>query len=172
MVINMALEKERIKKMMKQFEIVLHYHFNEIEWLSKAMKSVLLPKKESDGKSHKEYTNEGLATVGDAIIKSVIADKLYKQGLTTKGSITDAKKDLENNETMHKVMLEEGWIKYSYNNDFFSMDKPPGNKNVVSGEHDPYIEAIVASIYYDSGSYDTTKRWILKWLVPLLEKYK
>ncbi len=45
MVINMALEKERIKKMMKQFEIDLHYHFNEIEWLSKAMKSVLLPKK-------------------------------------------------------------------------------------------------------------------------------
>ena len=169
---DISLEKERIKKMMKQFEIVLHYHFNEIEWLSKAMKSVLLPKKESDGKNHKEYTNEGLATVGDAIIKSVIADKLYKQGLTTKGSITDAKKNLENNETMHKVMLEEGWIKYSYNNDFFLMDKPPGNKNVVSGEHDPYIEAIVASIYYDSGSYDTTKRWILKWLVPLLEKYK
>ena len=80
----MALEKERIKKMMKQFEIVLHYHFNEIEWLSKAMKSVLLPKKESDGKNHKEYTNEGLATVGDAIIKSVIADKLYKEGLNTK----------------------------------------------------------------------------------------
>ncbi len=172
MVINMALEKERIKSEMKKFELILHYHFNEIEWLSKAMKSVLLPKKDTDGKNHKEYSNEGLATLGDTIIKSVIADKLYRDGLTTKGSITDAKKDLENNETMHRVMLKEGWIKFSYNSDYFLMDNPPQDKMVVCGEHDPYIEAIVAAIYYDSGNYDTTKRWILKWLLPLLEKYK
>jgi dsRNA-specific ribonuclease len=170
MEINMALEKERIKSEMKEFELILHYHFNEIEWLSKAMKSVLLPKKETDGKNHKEYSNEGLATVGDTIIKSVIADKLYRDGLTTKGSITDAKKDLENNETMHNVMINEEWINYAYNNDYFIMDNPPQENMVVSKEHDPYIEAIVAAIYYDSGNYDTTKRWILKFLIPMLQK--
>lgn len=166
----MALEEERIKSEMEKFALILHYPVKKIEKLSEAMKSVLLPKKELDGKNHKEYTNEGLATVGDTIIKSVIADKLFKEGLTTKGSITDAKKGLERNETMHRVMLNEGWIKYSYNSDYFLMDNPPQDKMVVCGEHDPYIEAIVAAIYYDSGSYEVTKHWILKRLIPLLEK--
>ena len=43
-------------------------------------------------------------------------------------------------------------------------------KKVVCKEHDPYLEAIVGAVYYDS-NYDTTKRWILKWLLTLLERY-
>ena len=62
---------------------------------------------------------------------------------------------------MHNVMINEGWINYAYNNDYFIKDNPPQDNMVVSKEHAPYIEAIVAAIYYDSGSYDKTKRWIL-----------
>lgn len=166
----MALAEERIKNEMEKLAHILQYPFKEIEWLSKAMQSILLPKKESDGKNHKEYSNECLATVGDTIIKLVIVDKFFKEGITTKGSITEAKKNLESNKTMHRIMLNEGWIKYSYNSDYFLMDNPPQDKMVVSGEHDPYIEAIVAAIYYDSGSFEVTKCWILKRLIPLLEK--
>ena len=32
------------------------------------------------GKNGPEYSNEGLATVGDTILKSVIANKLYRGG--------------------------------------------------------------------------------------------
>lgn len=35
-------------------------------------------------------------------------------------------------------------------------------------EHDPYVEAIVGAVYYDS-NYDTTRRWILRYLHILLQ---
>lgn len=164
------MDKKRIEKEMRQFELLLHYHFNQISWLSKAMQSIKIDII-GEGKNHDEYTNEALATVGDTILKSIIADKLYKEGYQTKGAITDAKKDIENNATMHKLMLGEDWIRYSYNDEYFAMDNPPQHKKVVSGKHDPYIEAIVAAIYYDSGSYDTTKRWVLNFLIPMLQRY-
>lgn len=43
----------------------------------------------------------------------------------------------------------------------------PDYEKVVNKGRDPYIEAIVGAVFYDS-NYDTTKRWILKWLLPLL----
>ena len=61
---------------------------------------------------------------------------------------------------------------YSYNDLHFYKDANiPDHEKVVCKEHDPYVEAIVGAVYYDS-NYDTTRRWILKWLLPLLEKYK
>ena len=119
-----------------------------------------------------EYSNEGLATVGDAMLKSVIVDYLYRtKNVKTKGGITTAKSDLENNATMHRLMLGEGLISYSYNDLHFYKDSNiPDHEKVVCKEHDPYVEAIVGAVYYDS-NYDTTKRWILKWLLPLLERY-
>ena len=70
-------------------------------------------------------------------------------------------------------MIKEGLIDYSYNDlHFFKDPNIPDHEQVVHKAHDPYIEAMVGAVYYDSGNYDTTKRWILKWLLPLLEKYK
>ncbi len=107
------------------------------------------------------------------MLKSIIADKLFRtDGIRTKGGITAAKSDLENNSTTHKMMLSEGLINYSYNDLHFYKDvNIPDHEKVVCKEHDPYVEAIVGAVYYDS-NYDTTRRWILKWLLPLLEKYK
>ena len=165
------MDGKRIEKEMRSFELQLHYHFNDYHWLAKAMKSVLLAV-EGEGKNHKEYTNEGLATIGDNILKSIISDKLYREGITTKGQITERKSGLENNATMHKLMLKEGWIVYSFNDLHFYKDPCiPEHEKVVCKGHDPYIEAIVGAIYYDS-NYDTVKRWVLKNLLPLLEKYQ
>ena len=70
------------------------------------------------------------------------------------------------------AMLGEGLIAYSYNDLHFYKDPNiPDHEKVVCKEHDPYVEAIVGAVYYDS-NYDTTRRWILKWLLPLLEHYK
>lgn len=163
------MDSKRIEKEMRQFELVLHYHFNQISWLAKAMCSVKI-EVDGEGKNHDEYTNEGLATVGDTMLKSMISDMLYRDGITTKGAITDAKKDIENNDTMHRLMLGEDLIKYSYNDLHFTMDNPPQHEKVVSKKHDPYVEAIVGAIYYDS-NYETTRRWVNKILIPLLKKY-
>ena len=166
------MDEKRIEKEMRELELKIHYHFNDISWLAKAMgsKKIEVP---GQGKSGSEYSNEGLATVGDTMLKTVIADYLYRiKSVRTKGGITTAKSDLENNTTMHRLMLGEGLISYSYNDLHFYKDSNiPDHEKVVCKEHDPYVEAIVGAVYYDS-NYDTTKRWILKWLLPLLERYK
>lgn len=164
------MQKTRIDAEMRELELKIHYHFNDIDWLSKAMKSVLIDLP-GEGKNHKEYSNEGLTEVGDTILKSVIADKLYREGLKTKGKITAKKSDIENNASMHKMMIEEGLIDYSYNElHFYNDSNIPDHEKVVCKEHDPYVEAIIGAVFYDS-NYDTTKRWILKWLLPTLNKY-
>lgn len=166
------MDKKRIESEMRELEIKIHYHFNDISWLAKAMGSIKI-EVPGLGKNGSEYSNEGLATVGDTILKSVIADKFYREGIRTKGEITSRKSDIENNSTMHKIMIGEGLINYSYNNLHFYKDPNiPDHEKVVCKEHDPYVEAIVGAVYYDSENYDTTKRWILKWLWPLLEQYK
>lgn len=65
---------------------------------------------------------------------------------------------------MHQMMLQEGLIDYSYKD-----SNIPDHEKVVCKEHNPYVEAIIGAVYYDS-NYDTTRRWILKWLLPTLEK--
>lgn len=166
------MDKKRIEKEMRELELKIRYHFNDISWLAKAMGSIKI-EVPGQGKNGSEYSNEGLATVGDTILKSVIADNLYRnKNIRTKGEITTAKSDLENNSTMHRMMLGEGLIAYSYNGlHFFRDSNIPDHEKVVCKEYDPYVEAIVGAVYYDS-NYDTTKRWILKWLLPLLEMYK
>ncbi len=164
------MQKTRIEKEMRELEVKIHYHFNDISWLSKAMGSIKI-QISGQGKNGSEYSNEGLATVGDTILKSVIADKLYREGIRTKGEITAKKSRIENNASMHQMMLQEGLIDYSYNDLHFYKDSNiPDHEKVVCKEHDPYVEAIIGAVYYDS-NYDTTRRWILKWLLPTLEKY-
>jgi hypothetical protein len=115
------MEKKRIEREMRELELKLHYHFNDVSWLSKAMGSIKI-EVPGRGKNGAEYSNEGLATVGDTILKSVIADKLYREGTRTKGEITVKKSDLENNAAMHRMMLCEGLIDYSYNELHFYKD--------------------------------------------------
>lgn len=163
---------EEIETKMREFAEVLKYKFNDISWLKKAMGSIKI-KIEGQGKNGSEYANEGLATVGDALLKFIIVDKLFKEdNIETKGKITEIKSYLENNLTMQNLMKSEGLINYAYNNLHFYNDKDiPEHEKVVARKHDIYVEAIVGAIFYDS-DYDTARKWILERMLPLLEKYK
>ena len=68
------MDKVIIYAKMRELEVKIHYHFNDIAWLSKAMRSEKI-EIDGEGKNHSEYTNDGLATVGDTMLKSVI--RLY-----------------------------------------------------------------------------------------------
>ena len=116
------------------------------------------------------YSNERLAFLGDTIIKFLIAEKLYKSKNQVKGDMTKEKSALECNDTFHEVMDKEGLSKYAYNDDYFAMDNPPDHK-AVHTSHDPYIEAIAAAIYLDSG-WRGVRKWFNGWLYPRLEKHK
>lgn len=161
------MDQTRIEKEMRGLEGLIEFKFKDILWLSKAMyakRIVVL----GEGKNHREYANDSLATVGDTLLKFVLADKLYFEGETTKGTITSEKSEMENNKAMFRVVNETGIIDYAYHDSHFFKDNPPDDKKVANPEHTPYIEAIIAAIYYDSG-YDKAKRWILRWLLPKLE---
>lgn len=164
------VEENTVYQKMHELETEICYHFNRIDWLAKAMRSekIYVPGK---GKNHDDHANEALATVGDAMLKAVIADYLYQKDVSTKGKITQIKSELENNAVMHKIMLERGLIRYAYNDKHFQSDSNvPEHEKVVSGKHDSYIEAIVGAVFYDS-DYNTVKKWIEEWLLPLLRQY-
>ena len=159
---------------MRQLEKLIQYEFNEISWLSKAMEAIRV-EVPGEGANHKEYTNEGLATVGDAILKFVIADKLYREGKKEKGVITSEKSKIENNECMYKLaneMIIDGKriIDFAYNDKHFYIDDCLDHEKVANSNHSPYVEAIIGAVYYDS-NFENTKKWILEWLLPKLKKY-
>lgn len=169
---DISLCKELIEKNMQELEKKIEYYFNDISLLARAMGAIKIEISDQD-KNNKEYANSGLATLGDAILKAVLTDILYRSyGIQTKGQLTAKKSELEKSSVLHKIMNCEKLIDYAFNEKHFYKDEEiPDNEKVVNNEHDQYIEAIIAAIYYDS-NYDKVKEWISKWLFPLLVKYK
>ncbi len=157
---------------MKELEAKIDQKFNNILILAKAMKSerIEVP---NFRKNHREYSNEALATVGDAILKAAIADRLFRGSPDiANGELTIAKKRLENYKTLHGIDCGEGIIDYAFNEKHFHNDpNVPEQEKVVSKDHDAYIEVIVGAICYDS-IFETTMQWINGCLYPLSVKYK
>lgn len=169
---DISLCKELIEKNMLELEEKIKYPFKDISLLARAMGAIKIEISDQ-GKNNKEYANSGLATLGDAILKVVLTDILYRSyGIQTKGQLTTKKSELEKGIVLHNIMNGEKLIDYAFNEKHFYKDTEiPGNEKVVNNKHDQYIEAIVAAIYYDS-NYDRVKKWISEWLFPLLNKYK
>lgn len=165
---SFTMDGKRLEQQLHKLELEIHYSFRQISWLKKAMSAILV-EVPGGGKNHKEYENEGLATVGDTILKTYLADNIYRSGITTKGMITTEKEKYENNDILFRVINDLGWIKYAYNEKFFYEESPLENR-VSNPSHSPYIEAIIGAIYYDS-NMDTVRRWIGRILMPILAKY-
>lgn len=154
-----------VNEKMKELSKVISYEFEDISLLKKAMGAIKIT-----GKN--EYKNQSLATVGDALLKALICDHFYsKDNNIYKQAIDDEKKKLENNDIFRKIMDEEDLRKYTYNDKHFYGDNDVPDHEKVFKSHDPYIEAIVAAIYYD-GDWIKLKNWFERWLLPLLNKYK
>lgn len=149
---------------MRELEKIIKYEFKNLNLLEHAMNSTSL--------GNDNHINDALATVGDAILKSLIADFLYVNVSQFKGEITELKTDLENNSTLHSVEMNTGIIKFAHNDKHFYCDENvPDNEQVVCREHDSYLEAIVGAIYYGSGFF-SVKKWFMNYLYNELEKNK
>ena len=161
------MNEKEIEQKMHEFANLINKEFNDIKYLAEAMKAKKIKRK--------VYTNENLAFVGDAILKFVLADTLYEDNKKhnkgkMKGDLTKDKEKLENSAVLYRVMKNSGWCQYCNNGEeFYDINKK--DNVVVFKKHDPYVEAIIAAIYYDSG-YESARKWILEILKPLLEKYK
>lgn len=154
------MDKKVIIDKIKQLAKILDYEYNNLEFLCQAMRSTLIHT-EGDGKNRKNYTNDSLATLGDSILKFTLTESLFFQG-KNKGEITEIKKKIENNDTLHKISIESAIINFAYN-DLYFYNEAPQQSRVYHSKHDVYIEAIIAAIYLDRG-LKYTKKWIKNFL--------
>ena len=140
-----------IEARMQELAQKLNFAYRDLSHLSRAMYC----KKEA-GRSN--YTNDAMATVGDAVLKLIWSEHLFDQGLD-KDEITAKKADLENNTTLKNLCDLVGAQHYAYNDEHFA-DEAPAHRRLPHRDHDFYIEAIIAAIYLDRG-LEFTRRWVL-----------
>jgi dsRNA-specific ribonuclease len=144
------VDEARIDKEMHELEGILAYTFHDIAQLSRAMHSVLLEKREGDGKNNQEYANDALACLGDTVIKYLIARYLFDQE-KRKGEITSEKIKLEGNEVLHKITTEYHIIDYAYNDKHFVKDDPPQHEK-QAGQPSFFSPSVSASGAFSCGA--------------------
>ena len=153
------MEKEFIENKMKELAKLINYEVNDISFIKKAMYCTKLSNQKDDGKNRKNYTNDSLATLGDAVLKLILSEYFFDQGYD-KDEITKEKERLEKGSALFDLCDKSKIIKYAYNDTFFYNDAPKHNKK-PHPKHDPYIEAIIAAIYKDKG-LEYCRNWVIE----------
>ena len=148
------MEKRIIVEKMEQLAELIHYEPVDISHLSNAMCVNVL---DNGNTSNKEYSNGSLATLGDSVLKMIITEKLYLEGMD-RGDITISKKEIENNRSLHFKTLAFSIQSFAYNDQYF-FDEAPQHLKLPNPGHDIYIEAIIGAIYLDRG-LEYCKSWI------------
>ena len=143
--------KERILQKMSELADKLHYTYHNLSHLARAMYC----KKE---KGHSNYTNDAMATLGDAVLKLIWSEYFFNQGMD-KDEITEKKANVENNGTLKNLCDLIGAQEYAYNDLYFASEAPQ-SRRLPHRDHDFYIEAIIAAIYRDRG-LTYTRAWVL-----------
>ena len=142
---------EKIQARMQELARLIGYEYKDISHLCAAMHC----KREREKGN---YTNDAMATLGDTVLKLVFCEYFFNMGLD-KDEITERKVHLERNATLKRICDKLGLYRFAYNDRFFA-DEAPKNSRLPYGNHDIYLEAIIAAIYRDRGlAY--TKKWIL-----------
>lgn len=157
------MDQERIYKEMHELEGIIGYTFNNIQHLADAMNATKL-KNDNAGRNNDEHYNHALATVGDALLKSIIAEYFFQNG-NNRGEISTKKSQLENNDKLFQIANDTRIVDYAYHETHFLKDNPPQNQKVSNSKHNQYIEAIIAAILHDS-NYEELSRWVYSWLLP------
>lgn len=179
------MDKAIIDGKMLDLSQKISYRFKDVQYLADAMCSKklakYLPKYEGDegaGEHYHELANEAMAQVGDSILSFLLADYLYRcsdeikrDGIKRKGKMNPQKQKMEENSFLHKIEIDEGLIDFAYHDTHFHSDPDiKDHEKVADKEHSPYLEAIIAAIYYDGG-FDAVKGWFGSYLLPLIKKY-
>ena len=137
---------------MQELARLLEYDYSDIKHLSSAMYC-----KKEEGRN--DYTNDAMATLGDTVLKLILAEYFYDQGCD-KDEISARKLRLEQNSTLKYISDKTGLWKFAYNERYFA-DEAPGRAKLPYGNHDIYLEAIIAAIYRDRG-LEYARNWVLK----------
>ncbi len=143
---------EKIRARMQELADKLEYDYHDLSHLSRAMYC-----QKEEGKN--DYTNDAMATVGDAVLKLIWSDYFFDMGFD-KDEISQRKTHLEKNATLKALCDKVGIYPFAYNDEYFA-NEAPKTRRLPYGNHDFYMEAIIAAIYRDRG-LDYTREWVLK----------
>ena len=140
----------QIRTRMTELARILEYDYRDLTHLSRAMYC--------KRQGRKNYTNDAMATLGDAVLKLILSEHFFAQGMD-KDEITRRKIPLEKNATLKAMCDRLGIYAFAYNDDYFGNEAPP-RQRLPYGAHDFYLEAIVAAVYLDRGQ-EYTRQWVL-----------
>lgn len=111
-------------------------------------------------------TNERLEYLGDAVLRFVIADHVYKQFPRERvGKLTIYRDMLENTQTLSLVAEELGIIDFLILPLEFPMDKKSRKKHLCDS-----LEAIIGAVYLDQGNRATI-RFVKKHILSKLGEF-
>lgn len=99
-----------------------------------------------------------LCTLGDAVLKLILVDRLVEEGSTTPEKITSKKQEIEKRETLGYLSknLELGsFLRLGAGEKKQKINK---QKNTLAET----LEAVIAAIYLDVG-FEAAKRIVMKW---------
>ncbi|MCZ7385280.1 MAG: hypothetical protein O8C63_11105 [Candidatus Methanoperedens sp.] len=97
-------------------------------------------------------------TLGDAVLKTILVDRLIESGYKTREDITNRKMELESEEGLAKISRTLG-IGSSIRLGIGEKKQKANEKQYVLAET---LEAIIGAIFLDGG-YDASKKTIIKW---------
>ena len=141
------MDQAQIQKLEERFG----YRFNNPEKLIRALTHPTYSKEARENRRNPcECPDQSVyATLGDAVLKLGFTQILIECGLTTKGNITDSKKDLENNFHLAQVgeqlqLLEDQLIFHAIKNEKKLAEE---SRAILSDT----LEAMFGAIYLDNG---------------------
>ena len=153
------------KKEFEDFAKSIGYRPKNVQYLMEAFDFQKIHSR-GDGVHRVNYANSAMATVGDAVLKLVLAEHYYESS-EDKGGITTKKASEENDAVQSMVAERSGFMKLRYD----ETDSHPNNDQLPSGEKatSTLFEAVVYAIYKDIG-LDGVRKWVIDWYMPTAKK--
>lgn len=150
------MDRELIGSRIKELAEYIGYEYNDISWLEKAMYCKYIGRK-GNVRNRDRYSNGNLAALGSAILKMIVADELFDNGLSLR-EVDNHKNRPQDYEVLFRLDWENQIYRFAYDDigDYYNLS---GGVHPPLPAHDLYIEAIVAAIYKDRG-YDYTRQWV------------
>lgn len=118
---------------------------------------------DSDGANRKNYGYSAMATVGDAVLKFILAECIF-EWVGDKGRITQMKAELEKDDILSTIAKKNGFKGFYYTESakYASSGSMISNKKEVSNQ----FEAVVFAIYKDLG-LQGAQNWVKNWFIEI-----
>ena len=139
-----------------QLEALIGEKIRDQQIIIQALTCSGFAKEYNDVSKFKILDHDGLGTLGDALLKALISESLFRGDPSiSRGSLTDDKRKLENNPQLQSfgITMKLESILFSRNTDL------DGNKKLATA-----IEAIIGAIYLSNG-IDDTKNFVNKYIL-------